>query len=73
MDNSTSLFERFKQKLNSLYNTAKGTPEENTRILPAVSGGSRKTRSNKRTKRKGTKRVRFSKKHRVYTVRRYKK
>ena len=76
MDNSSSdgWFGSLKKKMSSLYNTAKGTPVENTPILTARSGGSKKKRSRKsRKSRKGTKRVRFSKKHRVYTVRRYKK
>ena len=73
MSDSTGWFGSLKKKMSSLYNTAKGTPVETTPILPAMSAGSKKKRSRKHTKRKGTKRVRFSKKHRVYTVRRYKK
>lgn len=77
LDNSSSnWFGSLKKKMSSLYNTAKGTPVETTPILSSTSGGSKKKRSRKHRKsikRKGTKRVRFSKKHRVYTLRRYRK
>jgi hypothetical protein len=76
MDNSssTSWFGNLKKKMTNLYNTAKGTPVETTPILPPLNGGSKKKRLRKyRKSRKGTKRVRFSKKHKVYTVRRYRK
>ena len=73
---STNWFETLKKKMSSLYNTIKGTPDKTTSILPAVSGGSKKKISKKHKKSiqlKDTKRVRFSKKHKVYTLRRYKK
>ena len=77
LDNSSSSswFGNIKKKMNSLYNTAKGTPVETTPILPSISGGSKKrSRKNKKSRKiKGTRKVRFSKKHKVYTIRRYKK
>jgi hypothetical protein len=83
MDNSSSngWFGSLKKKMTNLYNTAKGTPVETTPILgntirSTASGGSKKKRSKKHRKsikRNGSKKVRFSKKHKVYTVRRYKK
>ena len=76
MDTSTGWFGSLKKKMSSLYNTAKGTPVETTQILSPTSGGSKKKKLKKHRKSrkmKGTKRVRFSKKHRVYTVRRYRK
>jgi hypothetical protein len=76
MERLTGMFGSLKKKMSSLYNTAKGTPVETTPILSPTSGGSKKKKLKKHRKTrkmKGTKRVRFSKKHRVYTVRRYMK
>jgi hypothetical protein len=73
---ASNWFGNIKKKMNSLYNTAKGTPVETTPILPSIRGGSKKKRSRKQKKSrklKGTRKVRFSKKHKVYTIRRYKK
>jgi hypothetical protein len=72
LDNSSSnsWFGSLKKKMSSLYNTAKGTPVETTSL---IRGGSKKKRSRKHKKSKKTKKVRFSKKNRIYTVRRYKK
>jgi len=70
-NSSSSWFGSLKKKMSSLYNTAKGTPVETTPIIST--GGSKKRSRKHRKSRKGIKRVRFSKKHRIYTVKRYKK
>jgi hypothetical protein len=63
----TSWFGSLKKKLTSLYDTAKGT--QPTPIIQTTGGSKRKRRRHRKSKRK----VRFSKKNKIYTVRRYKK